>query len=516
MDDLAKDFSIQMLEASPVTLVVVDEEGVIRFVNREFEKVFGYSPNRIIGKSLECIIPNRFRPTHSEKLQQILETASTLDLGQIRLLYGLRSNGEEFPIQIRSSVMRSEDGTYAILVVTDLLERMSLPRKELTVQQRYEMSVIRSSDGIWDWFNVEQEAQWWSPKFFENLGYQHMEIEPTWSAFKSLLHPEDCRLVLDSLEKHLEKNLPLQLECRMKSKVVGYRWFRIKGRANRNEDGKPTRLLGTASDIDKRKVAEIEKEQLKEFLAEKERLASIGEIVAGVTHHIKNILGGMISSMRIIEMALEENDLHSVKKAWKHYSRTSTRLSNFANEVLSLTRNPVLESQPRDLVQIVKDVIEDCSDDANVKSVSVRLHAYRDIPFVTLDNQGISDALLNLIGNAIDAASGKPHGMVKVTIRPHLQKKSVEIIVTDNGPGIPESIKETIYQPFFSSKSGQSSGLGLPMAKKVVLDHHGEIEFESAPGRTTFRVTLPVHPENGIAEEDPRLRSSQKIFTPLS
>ncbi len=516
MEQTHQDILIKALGASPVALMVADESGKVRFVNNEFEKVFGFSSEEALGQNVGFIIPPQFRSDQKQNFKGIFAAPQTVKLGHHRLYYGLRRNGEQFPVEIDLSMIDQDGERFVVAVIADLTERMEVRRKHLTNQQRYEMSVIHSTDGIWDWFNIEEETQWWSPRFYEILGFDNRELKPTWENFKALVHPEDQERLSECLEKHLRKNLPLNIECRMKSKSLMYHWFRIKGRATIGKKGKSTRILGTAADIDQRKIAEIEKDDLKKFLAQKERLASIGEIVAGVTHHIKNILGGMITSMRIIEMALSENDLMSVKKAWSHYSRTSKRLSDFANEVLSLTRNPRLNNGPEDLIQLVRDVIEDCSDTAMVKEVTVDFHAYQNIPPVIMDSQGISDALLNLIGNAIDAASEMEHGMVNISVRSHIQKRSVEITITDNGKGIPEGMRETIFQPFYSSKSGQSSGLGLPMAKKVVIDHQGDIDFESRPGKTSFRVSLPVEPHSINGDGDPRLKASKDIYTPVS
>ncbi len=123
-------------------------------------------------------------------------------------------------------------------------------------QERFNLAVIGSRDGIWDWFDVEREEQWWSPRLYQLLGYEPGEIQPSRSTFREILHPDDRERTFKAVEEHLAGRAEYELEYRLRTKSKDYRWFQVRGTVFRNEDQKPTRMTGTVSDIHDRKLAE--------------------------------------------------------------------------------------------------------------------------------------------------------------------------------------------------------------------------------------------------------------------
>jgi signal transduction histidine kinase len=129
---------------------------------------------------------------------------------------------------------------------------------------------------------------------------------------------------------------------------------------------------------------------------------------------------------------------------------------------------------------------------ARGKSVSMSLDVPADLPRVPGFGGELNQVWANLVDNALDAA--KSH----VSVAASREGDTVVVTVVDDGPGVPPEIRERVFDPFFTTKPvGQGTGLGLDIARRLVLRHHGEIEVESRPGRTQFRVALPLEAGKG-------------------
>ena len=137
-------------------------------------------------------------------------------------------------------------------------------------EERFDLAVKGANDGLWDWSgsDIRKETQWWSPQFYELLGYKHGEIEPSLRTFERLVHPEDKNKTVKTIFGHLEGRMPLNMEYRLKTKSGEYRWFRTRGQALWDQEGNAVRMSGSTQDITERKRAEEEIEMLAKFPSE--------------------------------------------------------------------------------------------------------------------------------------------------------------------------------------------------------------------------------------------------------
>lgn len=123
--------------------------------------------------------------------------------------------------------------------------------------KRYQLATEGSDICIWDWMDISKKDQWWSPRFYEILGYEQDELKATVDNFKKLLHPEDVDRVFEALEEHFESKKTISVEYRLQTKSGRYKWFRASGQAEFDEDGNPLRIAGNIIDIHDQKEAEI-------------------------------------------------------------------------------------------------------------------------------------------------------------------------------------------------------------------------------------------------------------------
>ena len=148
----------------------------------------------------------------------------------------------------------------------NITEKTLIEEKLSKNNERYELAFKGASDGIWDWPDVTKDKEWWSPRWYELLGYEDGEVKACYSNFIEFLHPDDLGRVKEAVKAHFEKRSPFDMKYRLKTKSGGYKWFRGHGQALRDGDGRPVRMAGSIQDIDRRKRSEELTGRQKEFL----------------------------------------------------------------------------------------------------------------------------------------------------------------------------------------------------------------------------------------------------------
>lgn len=225
-----------------------------------------------------------------------------------------------------------------------------------------------------------------------------------------------------------------------------------------------------------------------------ERLAAIGQAIAGLSHYTKNIITGMSGSVDLIDQGLERDNQELVKRSWPVFKRSTKRIANFVEDMLAFSkpRTPVFETCS--ISSIIDDAVQTFQETLVRKQVSIQVD-YSNAPnLVRIEPQGIYRVLLNLMINASEAIP-KTGGILRIDAR---QTDSGDLLmeVADNGPGVPDSLRRKIFEPFFSTKGTQGTGLGLAVTRKLIREHGGDVEIDRAPeGGAVFRIRLPKTPQ---------------------
>jgi len=229
-------------------------------------------------------------------------------------------------------------------------------------------------------------------------------------------------------------------------------------------------------------------------MVQAEKLAAIGQTITTLSHHIKNILQGIRGGSYLIELGLSDNDQSVVRRAWKILEKNQNKISSFVMDMLTFSKEREPDLKPAEINAIVDDAVELMQTRGSELKVQLRWQPDKSIPKLVFDPDGIGRAVLNVLTNAIDAAAEENEsGGGQVGIRTEFTEKATRVIVEDNGPGIaPESI-DGIFSPFVSSKKGRGTGLGLPVSRKILNEHDGQILVSSEPGGgAKFTLELPT------------------------
>lgn len=236
----------------------------------------------------------------------------------------------------------------------------------------------------------------------------------------------------------------------------------------------------------------VEETHYHHAMLQAERLAAIGQTIAALSHHIKNILQGLRSGSDILKMGLKDKNEKLVEQGWRIAEKNQAKIYDLVMDMLNYSKERVPSVEPTDLNEVVKDIHELLAGRATELGVKLEMSVTENLPTVQADPEGIHRALLNIVGNAIDAVEGRPSPQVTIATR-FGEPGWVRIVVLDNGPGIdPEKLGD-IFQPFVSTKGSRGTGLGLPVSRKILREHGGDIVVQSQVNvGSKFVLKLPI------------------------
>ncbi|MCL2623165.1 MAG: ATP-binding protein [Planctomycetaceae bacterium] len=264
-------------------------------------------------------------------------------------------------------------------------------------------------------------------------------------------------------------------------------------------------------------------------MVQAERLAAVGQTVAVLSHHIKNILQGIRGGSYLIEKGLADTNNEMVANGWRIVEKNQNRISDLVLDMLTFSKEREPNLATEDINAVVSDVVELMQGRASDLNVTLDWTPGENIPSFLFDAEQIYRAVTNIVTNAIDAsrtqsANDDPTADItlhegRVAVHTRLQisnfrlqdevsntnpesripksEAGVQIIVDDNGPGFPPDMYDSLFRPFLSSKKGSGgTGLGLAVTHKIFEEHGGRIDIETSPnGGARFILELPLKNE---------------------
>ena len=234
------------------------------------------------------------------------------------------------------------------------------------------------------------------------------------------------------------------------------------------------------------RLADLQKE-----LVEQERLAAIGETVAGLAHCLKNTLNGLRAGQYVIDRGVEKNDTEKLKTGWRVMKEGVHQVEKLTSDMLYCVKERVPERELTDPNEIIWEVIDLLREMAAEKGVELRAVLDERIGEEGLDRTMIYRAILNLVTNAIDACIESGSGDL-VTLRSQGTPDEIVLTVEDNGIGMSDEIQSRLFTRFFSTKATGGTGLGLAVVKKIAEEHGGTLRVKSEVDEgAEFHIRLP-------------------------
>jgi len=454
----------QLFEQVPCNIAIIDRNYTIVEHNRNFEELFG---------------PGRGRPCHKvyKKQEQRCSTcvaALTFEDGKTRINddVGFDKNGRAAYYLVHMVPIVAEDGTipYIIEMSTDITEVKKLQREYRTLFEKVPCYIVVLNKD----FRIVRANERTRKTFGAKTG------QYCWEVFKhKSTKCEDCpaeRTFLDG-ETHTSDQVGVNMQ--------GEPTYYVVTTSPLLGTDATTHVIEMAVDVTRLHVLEAEK-------LEAERLAAVGQTVAGLAHGIKNILTGLEGGVYIFKTGLERDDRARLNQGWEILDRNIAKISTLTKNLLSFSKGRVPEVRmvrPADLVREVMDLYREA---ASQQGIDLIAEADEHIPPAPFDPEGIHTCLANLVSNALDACQLSDLPNCKVTVRCKEEKDTIVFEVEDQGCGLDYEVKQKVFTNFFTTKGESGTGLGLLLTRKITQEHGGRITMESAPGKgSLFRLLFP-------------------------
>jgi C4-dicarboxylate-specific signal transduction histidine kinase len=238
----------------------------------------------------------------------------------------------------------------------------------------------------------------------------------------------------------------------------------------------------------------VEETRYHQAMVQAERLAAVGQTIAAISHHVKNILQGLRSGSDLIKLGLAEKNSDLVQQGWRAVEKNQGRIYELVMDMLSYSKEREPALQPTDINALVEDVLEVVTGRINEMGVRVSRRLAVGLPAVQVDPEAIHRVLLNLVTNGLDALEGRENPLLSLSTALESDGEWVRIGVTENGVGIPAERVTELFKPFVSTKGTKGTGLGLAVSRKIAREHGGDILVQSQVGKgSRFVIRLPVH-----------------------
>ncbi|MBL9147655.1 MAG: FHA domain-containing protein [Phycisphaerae bacterium] len=240
----------------------------------------------------------------------------------------------------------------------------------------------------------------------------------------------------------------------------------------------------------------------------RERLAAMGETVATLSHSIKNILQALRGGADAVELALSRGDVAMANEGWTILARNLDRIHSLTRNMLAYAKERSLDLVSCAPNELVREIALLMTPAAHRKKARLDLDLDEGLPAIRMDPDAIHQAVINLVANAIECVPERS-GHVVLATRWVVESGQCEISVRDNGPGIAETLKPKLFEPFASTKGQRGTGLGLAVSKKLVEQHGGTIDVTSTGTEgTTIAIRLP---DRGPPDDADGTRGPQPI-----
>jgi PAS domain S-box-containing protein len=500
---------------------ITDLGSLLLQASDNYVDMIGIPAVEMIGKTMHQLFPKEFADKITADDRLVVAGNQSIRLEE-------ELNGRHY-ITFKFPIVQ-ESGTHMLagytVDITDLKQaEMALKRS----QSLLSATAAAARMGGWE-VDLASDTHYWTDETFR-IYEVASDFVPTMATALAFYAPESLPVITEAVERAIEFGEPFDLELYLITAKGKKRLVHAIGYAEFIE-GKAVRLMGTIQDIHDQRLAEQELKKMQAQVIQQEKLATIGQLAAGVAHEINNPIGFVKSNLvslekynrkifdylsrerLAIERYLPKTELAELAGFWRSAKldfisediqdlvresvEGTDRVRKIVQDLVSFSRNEGKELEPVNVNECLERSISIVWNE--IKHLAELRTDFAEVVPVMANGQKLSQVFINLLINATHALD--KHGVI--TVRTWQEESAVCIAIADTGCGIPLEIREKIFDLFFTTKEpGRGTGLGLAISNDLVHKMGGAIDVESEVGvGTVFTIRLPINQENARFVEE--------------
>jgi len=465
------------------------------YVSPSCERITGYTAKEFLKNPrllTQIIIPEdqtRWKD-HLEQLRR--DSSQPRTLMEFRITH---RDGRVIWIEHVSQVIIDDNGLYLGHRASnrDISHRKQIEQELSEKTEVLKLAVESSGMGAWEW-DIVNNTTTYDNKWAELLGYTMDEIEPTETIWERLVHPQDKARSINQMNKVIDGTLQnLEIEQRLQSRTGEWRWLMSRGTVvERATDGTATRFIGFDIDITKRKRNQ---EAAFQFELERQRIGVLSSFMQSAKHEFKTPLSRINMKLYLLRHSQDEAKRGTIADEIEEQVLEIDKLLENMMLMARLDTVSNTANSPVDLHDILNTLIINFENDVADNNLQMLSNIPAVIPKIRGNTSDLYDALHRVIENAIRYTPA--NGRVTITLK--VTSSNIIIEILDTGTGISEEALPHIFERFFREDKAHTTsgiGLGLPIAQRIINQHHGDMRVSSQRDiGTTVQIRLPIRTE---------------------
>jgi PAS domain S-box-containing protein len=490
--------------------VAVDRDSKLKYVNRAGASMLGYELRApLIGRSIPDLLHPDERASWRARRKRIADDEVLTDTVERRLIHR-----EGHPVYAYGGAVRVRHtgGFLIVSMYVDVTPYKQVEQELRASEERYRALAENAYDPVVE-LDEQGRAVYLNPSFERQLGYPLDELYALWGDRDGpsiLLHPDDRERIQSALDKLVAGQSVTGFIYRVRHRDGTYRWLESTGRPfrtaagaihvavvsrditeRRRADEERIRHAETLEAEVARRTAELERanrtlRRLQQDLIRSERLGAAEDLAGRVVHAINSPLTALLGT---VDLALEERP---EDRTLARVQRLAQRVAGVVDRTLQLFRMGSLDLALVSPADVLRDVLAEIEAPARKAGVHVEVKSDGELPEIHVDRTLLASALVSIAENALEAMPDGGELFFEVEA---LRDAGVVVFrIADTGPGIPDELRDRVFEPFFTTRGG-GSGIGLSIAKGVVEGHRGRIRIaHPRRGGASVSVEIPAGP----------------------
>jgi PAS domain S-box-containing protein len=485
----------RILDTAPDAMVVVGRDEKIAFVNVQTEKLFGYPRAELLGRTLEVLIPERFRAVHGSHVARYFAHPGTRSMGSGLELFGRRADGSEIAIEVSLSPVRTESATLVSAAIRDITERKRIETVARLNAERLS-SAVESIQDAFALFDADDRLVLCNSAYRGLLGEtlsgplvgrKYGEVLEAWLKDLGFAHDaEREQFRNERLARRSEPTATFDVRTR------DGRSLRVIDR--RTAEGGMVKTVWDLTD-DVRNAEELREARS----AAEAASAAKSEFLSSMSHELRTPLNAILGFAQLLQRDKREPLSTRHTERVEQILKGGEHLLRLIDDILDLSRIEAggvsISAEPVDVHEVLDEVRKTLEPTAARASIAIAVAAPEPVPMIMADRTRFAQILMNFGSNAIKY--NRAGGSLKFALSVP-GPDWVRVTVADTGIGIPIDKQAKVFQPF--QRAGQETGpiegtgIGLSITKRLAELMRGSVGFRSVPSHgSEFWVDMPVH-----------------------